>query len=318
LTDTRQHILQTLAYFDIFQYPLKEEEIFLFHGQNCRPMVIGEALRSLVDDKTVFRLDQFYSLHDDDLLASRRRLGNELAAEQMKIAYRAAKTLSRFPYVRGLAISGSLSKNYSTQKTDIDFFIITAANRLWIARTLMHLYKKFTFIIGRQHWFCMNYYIDEAGLEIEEKNIYTAIEIATLLPMWGGISLGNFMLANAWTKKYLPVYRKVEGETPEPKKGPLARLFEKILDGKMGEWLDNKLMQITDKRWQKKVQRNKKNDKGFSIGMMVSKHFSKPNPVFFQDKILEMYSDKVNKLQQVGSGEWRVASVKEAVYPTGH
>ena len=298
MTDTRQHILQTLAYFDIFQYPLKEEEILLFHGQPCRPAMIAAALRSLTDDKIVFSLDQFYSLQDDKTLASRRTLGNELAADQMKIAYRAAKTLSRFPYVKGLAISGSLSKNYSTQKTDIDFFIITAADRLWIARTLMHLYKKFTFIIGRQHWFCMNYYVDEAGLEIEEKNIYTAIEIVTLLPMRGPVSLDNFMMANAWTKKYLPLYKKTEAEVPEAKKGSFPRLIEKIFGGRMGDWLDNKLMWITDKRWQKKLRRHKKNDKGFSIGMMVNKHFSKPNPAFFQDKILEMYAEKINALPQ--------------------
>jgi len=261
--------------------------------------MIGEAMQSLIDDKLIFSLDEFYSLHNDRTLASRRRLGNSLATEQMKIAHRAAMILSGFPYVKGLAISGSLSKNYSTKKTDIDFFIITASNRLWIARTLMHLYKKFTFIIGRQHWFCMNYYVDEAGLEIEEKNIYTAIEIATLLPMRGGESLSNFMLANAWTKKYLPVYQKTEGDVPEPKKVFFARLIEKICNGRMGEWLDNKFMRITDKRWQKKVRQNKKNDKGFSIGMMVDKHFSKPNPVFFQDKILDLYAEKINRLPLV-------------------
>ena len=298
MTDTRQYILQTLAYFDIFQYPLTEKEIGLFHGQNCRPVAISDALRSLVDDKLIFVLDEFYSLHDDRALASRRRLGNGLAVEQMTTAHRAAKILSRFPYVKGLAISGSLSKNYSTEKTDIDFFIITAANRLWIARTIMHLYKKFTFITGRQNWFCMNYYIDEAGLVIEEKNIYTAIEIVTLLPMWGATILDNFMLANTWTKKYLPVYQKMEVETPEPTKGSLARLCEKIFNGRMGERLDNKLMRITDKRWQRKVLRNKKNDKGFNIGMMVDKHFSKPNPVFFQDKILQLYADKIKALPQ--------------------
>ena len=296
MTDTRQYILRTLAYFDLFQYPLTEKEIHLFHGQPCRPAMINGAMQSLLADKLIFSLNEFYALHDDMALASRRRLGNQIAAEHMKIAYHAAKLLSRFPYVKGLAISGSLSKNYSTEKGDIDFFIITTANRLWIARTLMHLYKKLTFITGRQQWFCMNYYVDEAGLEIEEKNIYTAIEIATLLPMRGRMSIDKFIQANAWTKKYLPGYLREETQSPEPQKGFFASLIEKIFNGKMGEWLDNKLMRITDKRWQKKVERNKKNDKGFNIGMMVGKHFSKPNPVFFQDKILELYAEKINAL----------------------
>ena len=309
MTDTRQYILQTLAYFDIFQYPLTREEIVIFHGEDCRQTVIADALQSLVDDKIVFDLDQFYSLYNDRDLASRRRLGNALATEQMKTAHRAAKILSGFPYVKGLAISGSLSKNYSTKKTDIDFFIVTSANRLWIARTLMHLYKKFTFITGRQHWFCMNYYVDEAGLEIEEKNIYTAIEVVTLLPMHGAVSLEKFMLANVWTKKYLPVYPKSTGEIPEAKKGLFARLIERLFNGRMGEWLDNKLMRITDKRWQKKVIHNKKNDKGFNIGMKVNKHFSKPDPAFFQDKILQLYAEKIKALPKFET----LASIQDQV-----
>ena len=298
MTDTKQHILQTLAYFDIFQYPLKGEEIRLFHGCNCNQPGIDDALHSLVEDGLIFCLGDFYSLQDDKQLASRRRLGNMLADEQMKIAYRAAKILSRFPYVRGLAISGSLSKNYSSKKTDIDFFIITAANRLWIARTLMHLYKKLTFITRRQHWFCMNYYVDEAGLEIGEKNIYTAIEIATLVPMRGKRIISDFLEANAWTKEYLPQYETRGGEVPETNKGLFSRKIERIFNGRLGEWLDNRLMLITDKRWQKKVRYNHKNDKGFNIGMMVNKHFSKPNPVFFQDKVLEIYSEKIKALPQ--------------------
>jgi hypothetical protein len=65
-------------------------------------------------------------------------------------------------------------------------FITTAKNRLWIARTLMHGLKKLTFLFNKQHYFCMNYYVDEVQqLQIREKNIYTAIEVATLMPSTG-------------------------------------------------------------------------------------------------------------------------------------
>ena len=297
--DTRQHILQTLAYFDIFQYPLSREEIRDFHGENCSQAIIDDAIRSLLNEQAIFFIGEFYSLHNDLNLAERRSIGNRLAEEQMHTANKAAKILSRFPYVRGLAISGSLSKNYSTKKTDIDFFIITAANRLWIARTLMHLYKKLTFITGRQHWFCMNYYVDEAEPEIIEKNIYTAIEVATLLHMHGAKALKEFMLANAWAGDHLPVYQKNHSSTPEIKKSLFCKLIEGIFNNKLGNALDNRLMKITNWRWQKKVQRHKKNDKGFNIGMMVGKHFSKPNPTFFQDKVLELYAEKIKSLPRV-------------------
>ncbi len=299
MEDTRQYILNTLAYFDVFHYPLSKEEIHRFHGHSNDSAVIDEALCSLLDDQYIFAIDEFYALHNDINLATRRRKGNQLAAQQMKIADRAARILSHFPYVRGLAISGSLSKNFCTEKADIDFFIIAKANRLWVARTFMHLYKKFTYLTGKQKWFCMNYYVDEACLEIEEKNIFTAMEICTLLPMHGKTALADFMQTNRWTKHYLPGIFNTFQRTPEMQRGWLARFTESLLNNRFGNWLDDRFMKITQKRWQKKELRQKKNENGFLMSMHVGKHYSKPNPVFFQDKVVEMYKTRLEALPRL-------------------
>ena len=223
---------------------------------------------------------------------------NKFAVEQMVIAHKAAQILSGFPYVKGLAISGSLSKNYGNDKTDVDFFIITTANRLWIARTMMHLYKKFTFLTGKSNWFCMNYYVDEAVPEIEEKNIFTSMEIITLLPMYGKIALDNFLLANQWTKNYFPVHCPDTDKAVTFNKGLLARLVEKLFNNNIGNAIDNRLMKITAGRWKKKVERNKKNKKGNPLGMIINKHCSKPDPKNFQDKVIKAYEAKLETVLQ--------------------
>lgn len=298
MANTKRYILKTLAYFDIFHYPLLSIEILQFHGEESNQAIINEGLQTLLQDNSIFLIDEFYSLHNDITLAIKRKKANILAAKQMLIAHKAAKILSCFPYVNGLAVSGSLSKNYGSEKTDIDFFIITATNRLWIARTIMHLYKKITYITGRQNRFCMNYYVDEALPEIEEKNIFTAIEIVTLLPMYGKMALDKFTLANKWATGYFPHCPVVTIDTPEVKKGFIARLIEKIFSAGMGNRLDNLLMNITDRRWKKKVERKQKNGKGNALGMAVSKHCSKPNPKTFQDKVVEEYELKLDDLLQ--------------------
>ena len=109
-----------------------------------------------------------------------------------------------FPFVKGIAVSGSLSKYFADEKTDIDFFIITTANRLWIARTILHIFKKFTYLLKMQDLFCMNYFIDEAELGILEKNIYTATEIATILPLFGYKIFDSFFKVNSWTRSFFP------------------------------------------------------------------------------------------------------------------
>ena len=204
MTTTVQNILKTLGYFDLFQYPLTRAEIRQFHAENTTHAEIDEALDLLLDEKTIFLLDEFYSLQNDPGLAERRRNGNRLAASQMQTAGRVARFLAKFPYVKAVAVSGSLSKNFATKNTDIDFFIVTEANRLWIARTFMHLYKKLTFLTGRQHWYCMNYYVDLQGMEIKEKNIFTAMESVTLLPMQGKKAMDDFMTDNNWVSGYFP------------------------------------------------------------------------------------------------------------------
>ena len=115
-------IINTLVYFDIFNYPLKKEEIFFFIGQRCSENNIDTALQLLVAEGKVFKLGDFYSLQNDPCLAERRLQGNYRAIKQLEIAGRVSRLLFHFPYVLGVGISGSLSKNFADEKSDIDFF----------------------------------------------------------------------------------------------------------------------------------------------------------------------------------------------------
>ncbi|MGC4100705.1 MAG: nucleotidyltransferase domain-containing protein [Ferruginibacter sp.] len=299
MNNTAHNILKTLGYFDLFHYPLTAEEICMFHPENIAASAIAAELEMLVNEKFIFKLDSFYSLHYDYALQQKRNKANQLAAEQMKLAVKIAAFLSRFPYVKGIGVSGSLSKNVATEYSDIDFFIVTASNRLWIARTAMHLYKKLTFLTGRQRWFCMNYYVDEAELEIPEKNIFTAIEIITLLPMQGNRSLTDFRNNNNWTRIFFPAHKANSNSVPEIQKGMLVRFLERSLNNKLGDRIDKWLMRLTDSRWKKKALQQRLDDKGSNMGMSVGRHFSKPDPKNFQQKILSQYQLKMQEIEDL-------------------
>ena len=278
MTTTAQNILKTLGYFDLFQYPLTGEEIYTFNSAGVTLRAVNEALDELTGSKSVFKIGEFFSLHNNYSLAERRRNGNQLATAHL------------IPYVKGIAVSGSLSKNFATDKTDIDFFIITTANRLWIARTCMHLYKKITFLRGRQNWFCMNYYVDENAMEIPEKNIFTAVEIITLLPMHGKECLDRFIEQNKWTDSFFPLKNFSNTVSVDIERGVLA--------GRLGDYADTRLMSITEKRWRKKVQNHQLNSRGEHLGMSIDRHFSKPDPKNFQEKVLRAYAEKVDDILQ--------------------
>jgi predicted nucleotidyltransferase len=292
----KNDILSTLAYFDIFTYPLKEREIWFFLPNHYNHAEFETGLQALVDGSLIFKLGEFYSLQNNYTIAQRRYKGNDKAQQLLVTAKKVAAFLAGFPFVKGVAVSGSLSKNFADETSDIDLFIITSRNRLWIARTFLHGFKKLTFLVNKQHLFCMNYFIEEDHLEIAEKNIFTATEIATLLPLEGNEAFENFYAANLWTKSFLPnKYLRVS--TANKIKQPWIKWFtEKMLSNFMGSALDNMLMNITAKRWQRKTQAGKLNARGFIMEMAAGKYYAKPEAKNFQNKLIDLYERNVFEL----------------------
>jgi predicted nucleotidyltransferase len=288
-----RNILAALAYFDMFDYPLTYGEIYLFLGEKHSATEFNEALNYLVAGKMIYQFDKFYSLKNDYLIIIRRNRGNQKAAQMIVKAREVGRFLIKFPYVRGIGISGSLSKNFADERSDIDLFIITAKNRLWVARTLMHCFKKLTFLVNKQHNYCMNYYIDEQQLQIAEKNIYTAIETDTLIPLEGDVVFEKFYTANSWTRNFLP-NKTLRLASAKPLKNHLLKSFiEFLLNNKLGDLLDDIFLNITAKRWGKKTMQKKLNLRGIVMGMSAGKHFAKPDPVNFQHRLIERYKKKL-------------------------
>ncbi len=246
----------------------------------------------------VFQKGEFFLLRNDPGLCTRRVAGNRQADVLLHKAKRIGRFLNRFPFVRAVGISGSLSKGYADKNADIDFFIITAPNRLWIARTFMHLFKKLTFLAGKQHYYCMNYYIDETALSLEEQNIFTAIEIKTLLPVSGASVMNLFFRQNTWANNFLPACAFRQQEQPEPQRTYFKNGMEWLLGNKMGQQLDNFLMRITRNRWNKKEERGKKNIKGFEMGLISGKHFARSDPGRFQEQVLQSYQQRILALER--------------------
>ena len=292
----REGILRTLAYFDIFNYPLTKKEILEFLVRPLNGENIDELLEQMIADKDIFCHHDLFSLQNNILLVHRRWEGNDRAIPLLKKANSIGRFLFKFPYVRAIGVSGSLSKNFADEKSDIDYFIITKANRLWIARTIMHLYKKLTFLSGRQNFYCMNYYVDEKALSLKEKNIYTATELKTLLPIAGENAISQLFQENHWANEWFPQCNYRKQSQPDLRNGFLKRLAEWLFDNRLGNWLDNHLQKITTGRWMKKEAKGDRNSHGLVMGLIADKHFAYSNSGSFREKVLSLYEKKLQEL----------------------
>lgn len=289
----RDDILRILLYFDIFHYPLHRNEIKQYLAEPASEEQLDNWLQDMLSAKEIFLYNGFYSVQDNHLLSLRRQKGNERAEKLLVKGQRIGRFLYQFPFVRGVAISGSLSKNYADEKADIDFFIVTKANRLWLARTFLHIWKKFSFLTGSQHFYCMNYFVDEESLLLDEKNIFTAIEIKTLLPISGSESLHQFQTVNEWTGSWLPGFPERLQTKADRKDNFFKRTVEWCWKSGWGNSLDQFLYKLTRKRWDNKAKKGKKNIKGLPMDLDTGKHYARSNPGAFREKVLQAYHERL-------------------------
>ena len=284
--------MRALLYYDLFDYPLTSKEIFRFLPSNHVTHVdIERELDAMVQKTLVYRLGDFFSVRPNPALQERRMKGNLLAAKHLKIASEKSKVISRFPFVRSVMVSGSLSKGYADERSDIDYFIITRPGRLWITRSLLALYRRIAYFNSRKY-FCINYFIDEGHLEIEEKNLFTATELATLIPLFGLTPHTELMQRNDWVRKYFPNYH-LQPAAQETKSQPfLKRITERIFNACFPDALNNLLMRLAVRRWRKMYHHSLGADV-FRLAFKSSSSVSKSHPNAYQNKVLTRYEERV-------------------------
>ncbi len=290
--------LLTLRYFGIFRYPLTTSEIHLFNGVKSTLAEVRRSLDELKDEGEIFHKGDYYLAADQEEWVKKREKGNRRAYQLLDSSRRYATIIASFPFVRGICISGSLSKYYASESTDIDYFIITAANRLWIARSFLHLFKKLTFLTGHQHYFCMNYFVDTRALSITHKNIYSAVETATLIPVYNEEVYKAFIRQNQWFKEYLPNY---PDHPPlrwlmKKRRRPLKRILEWILQLLFPERMNQALMDLTDSKWRRKWHRKGYPEEEYNRAFLTELHISKNHPVDYEKEVLGKLSQSAENL----------------------
>ncbi len=118
------------------------------------------------------------------------------------------------PWIKAVFICNTTAFGSANTNSDIDLFIITKNNSLWICRIFTTIFIHLLWI--RRHWnkianrFCLSFFATEQGsyelenLEIEKNNDpYLAIWTATLIPIfWNKKYLNTFYQKNNWIEKY--------------------------------------------------------------------------------------------------------------------
>ena len=285
--------LKAILYFSIFRYPLKIEEIHSYTNNSTLDETSNE-LQHLMDEKILTKIDDFYVYAKDLESVTKRLSGNLQAKKALVKAKERAAFISKFPYVEAVGVSGSLSKGYYDNESDIDFFVITTPNKLWICRTLLMLYKKI-FLLNSRKYFCVNYFISANHLEIEEQNRFTATEMKTLIPMQGAAVFEKFYENNKWVNAYFSKFNPDLSAVPNTENPFLTKAIQFILDNRIGMSIDAAFKKITLRKWKSKFRFM--NTEDFNIALKSTKNISKHHPSNFQKKVILSLNDKIEEVQ---------------------
>ncbi len=161
------------------------------------------------------------------------------------------KILQIVPFIKFMMVSGSLAMGNTKKESDIDLIIVAKKGRIWTARTLITL---LTSVLGvRRHGnitqdkICLNHYITDQSLKIPFESLYNAQSYCHLISIYDNPKFHqNFQKANQWITKYVHQYPDVIlGNRRSVKRnkfyGFAARIFEKILSGKIGDLFEKYL-----------------------------------------------------------------------------
>ena len=217
-------ILKTLVYANIFDYPLKEKEIWQRliseSGISPRPEARPEwnqefrmAVRNLCHNSLTGFYRGYYFLPRRKKIVQIRQVREKWSHGKLKKAQQVASLLKFIPTVKMVAVTGNLAVENCKRDDDIDLLIVASPGTLWLTRFLATFLLE---IIGQRRRpgqknvrdkICLNMFLDEDHLQIpqEEQDLYVAHEVVQLKPLWErDRTCQKFLVANLWVKKYLP------------------------------------------------------------------------------------------------------------------
>jgi hypothetical protein len=233
-------ILLTVAYADIFDYPLTAAEIHRYLvGAAASPAVIQAALDGgrLVPHALSYH-DGYMMLPGRETIAATRRRRAAVAARLWPLALRYGQVIAKLPFVRMVAVTGALAMDNVENDADIDFLIVTEPGRLWLCRALVIGLVRLA--ARRGDSLCPNYFLSEQALVLNEHTLYTAHELVQMVPIAGLPTYQRLRTLNTWADGFLPnaggpPRQLAAGTAPDRQ---TRRLLEAALRTPAGGWVE--------------------------------------------------------------------------------
>ena len=197
-------ILQAVTYAGLFDYPLT-----LVQLREALPVAASET--ALADRLTVsawlapvvaWRGGLVYPAGRDDLPGIRRRR-ESITLPRLRADTPALRFLTGLPFVRAVAISGSLAHLNADdgEAGDLDLFVIAAPGHVWLTTVATLVVAR---LRGWRRRLCLNYVVADDALALSPSDLFSANQIVHLRPVAGEAAYRRFLDENPWVALHYP------------------------------------------------------------------------------------------------------------------
>lgn len=215
----QKFVLATITYYDTLNYPLTSFEtwkhLLVSDGQeDCEPVALSAvlaALKALCQAGRVHTQHGFWFLSGREVLVKARIHKEKRAVGKLKQAARLARWCAFLPYVRMIALTGSLSMKQGERGSDWDFLVVMQQGSIWTGRlfltawlTLLGRRRHDTRVADRA---CLNCYLADESLRVPLRDVFSSHEYRFLYPVVGRDTFRAFELANRWMSRYRPHFQ---------------------------------------------------------------------------------------------------------------
>lgn len=236
-------VFRTILYADVFSFALTRREIhhFLIADAPVSPEQVETALTALLAAGKLVHDDGLHMLRGRDHLAALRREREAIALSQWAQAQRYGIWLSRLPYIRMVALTGSLAMhNSASTRDDLDYVLVIAPGRVWLARLMAIGVVRLARLRGVT--VCPNYVLAETALAQDRRDLFIAHEVTQMIPLFGIGLYDTMRQVNEWVSAHMPnahgAYYPEREYQPRGMWRALKQAGEWLLGGSIGDRLE--------------------------------------------------------------------------------
>ncbi len=287
-------ILEALAYSDIFDYPLRLDELHRYLPLRAEIEQLPFVLESL--NGHVGKQSDFYFLAGRDETVDIRRQREARSQILMPRALNYGRVLGSLPFIRMVALTGSLAVMNSSRNADFDYMLVTVPGRVWTARAFALLFNRFTRLLG--HTLCPNLIVSETALAWSRHDLYSARELCQMVPITGMDTYQKLMKVNEWTSDFLPnsflesnslLFDNLREHTLSGTRAPAFQSFLELpLHGKLGDKFESWEMNRKIARFSKQA--------GFGEETVFNAEVCQGNFDHHRKWVHEIFQQRVNNL----------------------